>query len=609
MIIKRQYSNILKPYKIITFDTEAHKFKSNSEEIQTLALGSLYDGNNYYDFFNLQQFLKHVIALSKQYNKIMLIAHNMKYDLQILGLINLFISDNQFLGLDLKDKFLGEVNYFKFKNKKAEVIFLDSFNFYKQSLGNIAQSLGLEKYAHKEYNYSGKKWNRYIDNNGIELCHKDCYILYEKMKLVKQSSIAYGKSSASSSFREWITNYMPIEQIDLDDFNSIGEEIYHGGRTELYHRQIKEYSYSLDINSLYPYVMNKYKYSIKFHREIGISELEYVLNSIRNEHYNYLINISYKSSLPRTPIMQRTINGMLCDFQENSNIWITGQEFLLLYESDKALTFQMHKILEFVNCDLFSGYVKKFYKLKKDAKSESEKTDNKLMLNSLYGKFGQREKYNIFEPYSTMPELENFKSEYERITYNGIVYSLYDSFYSYRENGDYINCVVIASEITANARCENYRNQKLLGFNNIISTDTDSFRITKTFFDSHKELMNSIIGNEIGQLKIEHDKSGYHIGYGLKDYEIIDDLGISLRKTKGIRKNAILIGNNKYKMQVFKTLNKTKDKVILKDIIKQLSYDMVKLKYDESGISHIFKNQSEFIKHNKIKISASNEVK
>ena len=112
MITKRAYKNFLSNYKIFTFDTESFKYQSMSYEKQILALGSIYDGKNYYDFKVLQEFLKIIIELSEKNNKICLIAHNIKYDLQILGLINQFINDDMFLGLPLKFKFMGEVNYF-----------------------------------------------------------------------------------------------------------------------------------------------------------------------------------------------------------------------------------------------------------------------------------------------------------------------------------------------------------------------------------------------------------------------------------------------------------------------------------------------------------------
>ena len=80
--------------------------------------------------------------------------------------------------------------------------------------------------------------------------------------------------------------------------------------------------------------------------------------------------------------MVTTQNGMLCDFQENKNVWITGNEFLELYKSDENLKFELHRILEFLNMDLYSSFVDDFYSLKKNSKSEAEKSDYKLIPNN-----------------------------------------------------------------------------------------------------------------------------------------------------------------------------------------------------------------------------------
>ena len=124
--------------------------------------------------------------------------------------------------------------------------------------------------------------------------------------------------------------------------------------------------------------MKKYKYSVRFHTEHLVKDmpLNLLIENIENQHYNYVLQISYITELQRTPIMTTTGNGMLCDFQENKNIWITGNEFLELYKSDENLKFELHRILEFLNMDLYSNFVDDFYSLKKNSKSEAEKSDN-----------------------------------------------------------------------------------------------------------------------------------------------------------------------------------------------------------------------------------------
>ena len=106
------------------------------------------------------------------------------------------------------------------------MVFLDSFNFFKHSLKEIAKELNYKKYADEEYNLSPEEWNKYIQKNGLELCKLDCKILYDKMQItINNDKITYGISQASSSFNTWRNKYMPISEINLDKFNDIVEKI------------------------------------------------------------------------------------------------------------------------------------------------------------------------------------------------------------------------------------------------------------------------------------------------------------------------------------------------------------------------------------------------
>ena len=47
--------------------------------------------------------------------------------------------------------------------------------------------------------------------------------------------------------------------------------------------------------------LKAFKFSIKFRREIKDIDTNYIIENIRNQSFNYVMLISYKSSLKRTP--------------------------------------------------------------------------------------------------------------------------------------------------------------------------------------------------------------------------------------------------------------------------------------------------------------------
>lgn len=582
--------------KVFTLDSEAFKRKENGIEYQSLANGSMYDGENYLHFTSSTEFLMILHNLSKQYKKIIILIHNMKYDLQLMGLLNRFAENNGILGYE-SDRFLiGKVNYIKLKKyEKKDVFsieFLDTTNYIHSKLSKIAKALGLEKFANEEYNKPIEEWNEYIKENGKELCDKDVFILYELYKyMLKIPNFDWSISMASTSFNSYRHYYMPYS-IDLFRFNLIGNELYKGGRVELYNKKLHTHCDYLDFNSLYPYVMHKYKYPYKFRKSYyKNTDINYILDNLNN--YSYIVRCNFFANDKRTPIMQKTKYGLLCDFQEGNNIFVSGNELKALYDSDSKI--EILSFYEFKSDYLFKDFVESNYTYKQNAKEKIFRDLYKLNLNSLYGKFGQSPKILNFLPYENeFKILESFKDTNDRINFNGVNYSLYNKFITYNEKLPYKYSSYLASEITANARLENYYGQKILGFENVLNTDTDSYIIPANM--TYK-IENLIDDNKLGYLKKEYEDVWF-IGYGLKNYKIMTPKE-NIRKHKGISDNAIKI-NKKYKQLQWKLLNKTYDNVLLKDVEKEDNNTIEKLKFDKYGNSEIFRNQDEFIAYNKL---------
>ena len=82
---------------MFTFDTESTKNKNENIEEQKFYVGCLYSDSESYRFNSEYEFEVILENLLKQYKKLILFAHNIKYDLQVLGLINKFVKDESFL--------------------------------------------------------------------------------------------------------------------------------------------------------------------------------------------------------------------------------------------------------------------------------------------------------------------------------------------------------------------------------------------------------------------------------------------------------------------------------------------------------------------------------
>jgi len=219
--------------------------------------------------------------------------------------------------------------------------------------------------------------------------------------------------------------------------------------------------------------------------------------------------------------------------------------------------------------NLFKDYVETMYDIKKNTIDPVERALSKLLLNSLYGKFGMR------DITSTMKIVD--KDEANKITkdYN---YSLFadlspdkvlikyssklpeplrklvkDNDDKEKKNINYLeglsrtrgvpSAVHISAAISAYARMSINKFKNIPG-NPCVYSDTDSVVLTKP-------LPFNCIGNELGQMKLEHEiKQGIFIRKKL--YAIIDNMGNEIIKSSGVNTSALnfekfkllLIGNS-----------------------------------------------------------------
>jgi len=223
---------------------------------------------------------------------------------------------------------------------------------------------------------------------------------------------------------------------------------------------------------------------------------------------------------------------------------------------------------------LFSEYVDFFYNIKSTSKLESEIAMSKALLVSLYGKFGQREYLDMKEEKDTdavkaMLETgitsidEILDKDRKLINIGGKIYRLPEK----SENSSVNANPAIASGVTAYARCYLDSLIRLAGRENVFYCDTDSLFCNEI---GYHNLQKFIDPKELGKLKLE-DQGNVEL-FGAKNYSFNDNL-----KIKGIRKDALKIGENRYIQDQFCTKKShysdrhEPGSVIVKHVVKEIS--------------------------------------
>jgi hypothetical protein len=378
--------------------------------------------------------------------------------------------------------------------------------------------ISLNDYNKMLNEFTGKYWS--FRDEAIKYCYLDCKCLHEVL----------------TSFNELIFNHFQINipHNRLGNFFVAVKAIF-----------IKLYYY--DVNSLYPTAMAK--------ALMPMGKPTYFEGDIRKFHPQAFGFFYCKITSPDNilhPIIQRrikTVDGIRTIAGLGSWLgWISSSEM------DNAVKlgyqFEIFKGYQFETGDLFSSYVNKMYNLRLEYESGSAMNlIAKLLMNSLYGKFGMRlvstrlDIYNVannqgLQEFTNMIEsLGETVEDYIKIDDNYIIlrdaildvkskvnYSDSDSdFY----HGQDVN-IAIASAITAEARIfmskfKNNPNFKLY------YSDTDSIVIDA-------ELSESAVGSALGQLKLEYIINNA-VFLAPKVYGFITESGDEVIKVKGIKEN------------------------------------------------------------------------
>ena len=615
----------------IFFDTESYKYNytdkwnniiklkdyKNVKEIHKMAYYVFLDSSDmhYYYGRTYTKLLSDLKYLYEKHKKITVFAHNYRYDIVISGLMDYVFNQKSLFGLKLEKLIFENIFYAEFKrvthhkNSLRFIKFLDTTNFFHDSLKDLSKAIGLEKYANNEYNYDGNKWNNYIHKNALKLCLLDTFILYKIWhKFTDNNYFVPSISTSQLAYRIFRKFYLFDELVLPSYVIEPALLSYRGGNTTLYKQHIEpihtigytEFKRPLelnvyDINSLYAKAMRDNKYSIRLIENVKDINPELIYNDIKNKTYNYLLNVDYYN-LMGYPNPVLTSHERLIAFDNNSNQWITGREYMYLIDNGFAVL--VNKAFKFENDYLFKDYIDFFYK-KKSETSGMERIFYKHLLTDLYGKFGQNKAHGKIINKNEFKNIINFDNNealykiflnlidnmdnnmfYTDLSGKKWAISKFENFYKIADNSyqnklnSIYNNPLIASEITADARLINYDYRKLIGFDRVYYTDTDSFFTADTLPDKY------ISDNELGLCKL--DKTGYFYLNGEKDYKYYDYFSLNPAHIvlKGISKKDKEISYNVYEHLNFNSFNShySKNKfIVITKMIKKRKINSIKI--------------------------------
>ena len=205
------------------------------------------------------------------------------------------------------------------------------------------------------------------------------------MNKMTTASSAY--SYYTSLFDKW---YFRAMYPDLDiDFLNTWREAYRGGRSMVnpkYERKILHNVYRYDINSMYPFIMHDLP--LPYGEPIPITTRGYYKFELYHIKVIFSLKENHLPSLLKKEGLYNTTDSYYKDSDGIEDIYISNIDYELFERNYDILHIEFLEMYGFYTTRvMFKRYIDYWYERKLQDKGAKRITD-KLMLNSLYGKFG-----------------------------------------------------------------------------------------------------------------------------------------------------------------------------------------------------------------------------
>ena len=558
---------------IIFFDTET----TNDGELQVLKLGwACYyridkSVEKWFFFREAKEFWDFVESRCYSKTKLWIFAHNIVFDLFVVK----WIEELDKRGWKRKKLYENSNMFFaEYRKDKKTIIFIDSFNYFKASIEEMGELIGIPKMHVDFENCSDEELSEY--------CKNDVRILKEFilqfLEFWKSHDFGVlGKTIASCSFNIFRHLFMKPRQILIfadENVEKLELDSYRGGRTECFRLGEYENIYVLDVNSMYPYVMKTEKYPVKliaYGFNISIEKLKTFIDA----GFSVIARVIIETDENVYGIKDKKKRGLIFPLGNFEAVLCTKE---LEYAIRKGHLKEIKEYAVYESDYIFTDFISYFWKMRKEATNKVYSKFYKTLMNSLYGKFGQ--KSEIWEEVEL--EYDNGIYDYIEVTEDGerkrtMIRSLHGITEIKTGEQLSINSFPgISSEVTANARMYLWQLINIAGKENVLYCDTDSLFVTE---EGYKNLQG-FVGSELGMLKLEKVFKVLRI-HGLKDYEGITIDGKELIKLKGIKYSAVKISENEYKQlqfTKFRTLMRLREfnGVIVREITKKVKREYKK---------------------------------
>jgi hypothetical protein len=552
--VLRQNDSLNMQKFFIFVDTETfYSSKTKENSIQKLKLGWCLFWNRplnikeYKYFEKIEEFWDFVEEKINICGEIIIYAHNTDFDMKVLdGYNELLIKRNWEC---VSPYITNQVYVLDVEKDKMKLHIWDTFNYFQTSLKNIGKMLNFPK-MEIDFDTCSKEELSIYCKNDVEILFQLIKNLIDFLEKYDLSKLKPTKASLSfNCFKHKFYNKKdkPIYIHNTKFAIKLERNSYKGGICDCFKvGKFKDKLYHLDCNSMYPYVMKNFKLPTKliyYHFSYTENLYEKMINALKNEKlviigcniylpekYAYILN---KVKFNDTQVKSIFLSG-------NYNIVLTTPEINFVLKYGK-----INKVYEIAIYDsdyIFNDFVDFFYNMRIKFKEENNDIYQqfcKYIMNSLYGKLGQRKiKYKIEKTRDNKIEISNsIETINSDIPKRTKIMQLGNKLFTIESNEEnaFDSFVAIASHVTSYGRMILINLILKAERNNTYYVDTDCLIVNNKGYENLKE---EIDNKQLGKLKIENESVDSEF-LKPKMYKFNDK-----NKCKGIKRNAIILNEN-----------------------------------------------------------------
>lgn len=539
----RKIKRASQPTRVAFFDCETigrHESRVKGAEMHRLRLGCMIggrwrggklSGRKVFHFQTETEFLEALDSLLDPKQTLWLLAHNVGFDAQVSGLFAALKRGRyRILARSEASEPPPEGSIWAEQNPRSMVfhdpptiiqmadgqgrklVLLDSLNYCHVSLSQLGQAVGFPKLPMPKWSDPDKDWQFY--------CQRDVEILERWftgfLGFVQEQDLGPVRWTASSqAMATYRYRHIPetIYSHQVEEVRKLERESYYGGQFRVF--RLGEFSGDFkccDVNSLFPSVMREGLFPVALER--------------------WCTDGPWRSSKPNFDAERSVAEVWIWSGDEDYprrdkeapypatgyfRTVLAGKELARAIDDGHAIHWR--KWAQYKVSDLFSTYVDELYGLRLKAQEEGREDYAqfcKLLLNSLYGKFGQRGSDLIFRPDARPPIewgkwVEGSFDLMRRKEYQVAAGEAYELVDRKELRG---SCPVVSSFIAAAARERMLELRRMLPDESIYYQAVDSFILDPIGYRV-LESRGMIHPTELGKLKVSGESETLKIhGHG-----------------------------------------------------------------------------------------------